>query len=77
MAKSRSTPSPSPSPSRQYLASLGFSNGNGSPKPETDTARLVRIETLLERVQGTLETQFKRMGEMQALIDRLCADRNR
>jgi len=75
MAKSRTTPSRSPS--QRFVASLGFSHGNGSTKAETDAERLARIETLLERITESLETQFKRMAEMQGVIDRLSAERRR
>ena len=77
MAKSRSMPTPT-RPFVKYLRSAGGSgNGNGSPPPETEVERLARIEELLLRMQTTLETQFQRMADMQALIDRLTAERNR
>jgi hypothetical protein len=75
MAKSPSIPTPT-RPFVKYLGS-GNGNGNGSPPFETDAERLARIEGLLTRVQTVLETQFLRMADMQALIDRLTAERNR
>jgi hypothetical protein len=76
MAKSRSTPTPPTRPFVQYLVS-GNGNGNGAPPPETDGERVARIEDVLIRMQTVLETQHLRMGDMQALIDRLTAERNR
>ncbi len=74
MAKSRSSSSPAP---RSFVSSLGFTGGNGSPVPETDSDRLARIEEVLARMQATLETQFQRIADMQVMIDRLTAERNR
>ena len=73
MAPSRSTLAHS----KQFVASLGFSSGNGRVAPESDSERLVRIELLLGRVQEALETQFERISDMQAIIDRLTAERGR
>lgn len=75
MAKSRSMPTPT----RPFVRNLhsGNGNGNGSPPPETEAERLARIEELLLRMQTTLDTQFVRMADMQARIDRLTAERNR
>ncbi len=75
MAKSRSMPTPT-RPFVKYL-SPGNGNGNGSHTPETEAERLARIEELLLRMQTTLDTQFVRMADMQARIDRLTAERNR
>ena len=75
MAKSRSIPT-STRPFVRYLGS-GNGNGHGSPPLETDDERLVRIEGVLTRMQTVLETQFLRMADMQVLIDRLTAERNR
>jgi len=74
MAKSHSTPSPT---RRPFMSSLGVGGGNGSPVPETDAERLARVEEGLDRIQTTLETQFQRIADMQVLIDRLTAERNR
>jgi hypothetical protein len=74
MAKSRSTPPATPRP---FVRRLDLAHGNGSPVPETDTQRFDLLEGLLVRIQETLETQFKRMADMQVLIDRLTADRDR
>jgi hypothetical protein len=74
MAKSRATPSPT---RRPFIRSLGFSGGNGSPVPVTDAERLARMEEALTRIQTTLDTQFQRIADMQVLIDRLTAERNR
>jgi hypothetical protein len=74
MAKSRSTPSPK---RRPFVSSLGFAGGNGSPVAETDAERLARMEEVLARIQTTLDTQFQRIADMQVLIDRLTAERNR
>jgi hypothetical protein len=71
MAKSRSTPTPRP-----FVTSLGFSGGNGKPAPETDAERLAHVEQVLARMQVTLDTQFRRIADMQVLIDRLTAERN-
>jgi hypothetical protein len=79
MAKSRSTPTPT-RPFVRYLAhgsGNGNGNGNGAPPHETDAERLAHVEGLLVRVQSVLETQFLRMADMQVLIDRLNAERNR
>ena len=73
MAKSRSTPSLN----RPFVSSLGFTGGNGSPAPETGADRLTRMEAVLARMQATLDTQFQRIADMQVLIDRLTAERNR
>jgi hypothetical protein len=75
MAKSRSIPT-STRPFVRYLVS-GNGNGHGAPPLETDDERLARIEGLLTRMQTVLETQFLRMADMQVLIDRLTAERNR
>ena len=40
-------------------------------------ARLSHIEESLVRMQSVLETQFRRMADMQVLVDRLTAERNR
>jgi hypothetical protein len=73
MAKSRSTPTPT----RPFVRYLGHGNGNGAPPPETDAGRLARVEALLTRMQTVLETQFQRIADMQVLIDRLNAERQR
>ena len=70
MAKSRSMPTPT----RPFVTYLGSGNGNGSPLPATDADRLARVEELLTRMQTMFETQFKRMADMQVLIDRLTAE---
>ena len=72
MAKSPSTPTP-----RSLVRSLVFSRDNGSPTLETDTERLARLEDMLTRTQAALDTQFQRLADMQVLIDRLTAERNR
>ena len=76
MAKSRFTP-PSSTAAREYAARMGFAGGNGSPKAETNSEHLARIETLLEHVQESLDTQFKRIADMQAAIDRMKAEQHR
>ncbi len=73
MAKSRSTPIPS----RPFVKYFAHGNGNGTPPPETDAERLARMEELLNRMQIALETQFKRIADMQVLIDRINAERPR
>jgi len=73
MAKSRSTPTPT----RPFVKYLGSGNDNGTPPPETDAERLARVEELLDRMQIALETQFQRIADMQVLIDRLNAERQR
>jgi hypothetical protein len=35
------------------------------------------VEELLLRMQTVLETQFERIADMQVLIDRMAAERNR
>ena len=74
MPTTRSTTSPTQRPFVTYLRS---GNGNGSLPPETEGERLARIEDVLIRMQTVLETQFQRMADMQVLIDRLTAERNR
>jgi len=49
-----------------------MTGGNGSPAPEPD--RLARIETMLERLQQTLDTQFERIAQIQAQLDRAITD---
>ena len=75
MAKLRLTP-PLLSP-RMRTHRVGSSNGNGNGSQvdgqETIENRVQRIETILERMQQTLDTQFKRMSDLAALIDRLNA----
>jgi hypothetical protein len=56
---------------------LGSGNGNGSPVHKTEAQRLAHVEELLLRMETVLETQFQRMADMQVLIDRLTAERNR
>jgi hypothetical protein len=73
MAKSRSTPKPT----TPFVSYLGPGNGNGATPPETDTERLARMEESLNRMQVILETQFQRIADMQVLIDRLNAERQR
>ena len=75
MAKSRSTPTST----RPFVSYRGHGNGNGhgSPPPENDGERLARVEESLTRLQTMMETQFKRTADMQVLIDRLTAERNR
>ncbi|CEF49016.1 unnamed protein product [uncultured bacterium] len=73
MAKVRSTPTST----RPFLSYLGPGNGDGAPPPGTDAERLARVEELLTRMQTVLETQFQRMAEMQALIDRMNAEPRR
>jgi len=73
MAKSRSTPTPT----RPFVKYLAHGNGNGAPPPETDAERLERLEELLNGMQIALETQFQRIADMQVLIDRLNAERQR
>jgi hypothetical protein len=74
MATTRSTLS---ADTRPFVKYFGAGNGNGSPAPETDAQRLAHVEELLRRMQTVLETQFQRMADMQVLIDRLTAERNR
>jgi hypothetical protein len=73
MLKSRSTPTST----RPFIRYLGTGNGNGAARPETDAERFMHIEDLLTRMQTMLETQFNRIADMQVLIDRLTAERNR
>ena len=76
MAKSRTTrPPPVFETVRRYTAQLGLTGGNGAPEAETDAERLERIERLLEAMQAMLDTQFKRISEMQVEIDRLAKER--
>ncbi len=74
MATTDSTPTPT---RRAFLSYLGSGNGNGSHAPQTEAERLAHVEALLLRMQTVLETQFQRMSDMQVLIDRLNAERNR
>ena len=79
MAKSRSTPTPT-RPFVRYLAhgsGNGNGNGNGAPPHETDAERLAHVEQLVARLQTMLDTQFQRIADMQVVIDRLTAERNR
>jgi hypothetical protein len=69
-----STPLPT---RRPFVSYLGSGNGNGSPVPKTEAQRLAHVEELLLRMETVLETQFQRMADMQVLIDRLTAERNR
>jgi hypothetical protein len=71
MAKSHSMPTST----RTFVQYLG--SGNGSRPPETKVQRLSHIEESLVRMQSVLETQFRRMADMQVLVDRLTAERNR
>ena len=52
-----------------YRASFDVTGGNG--RVHTDTERLERLEALLEAIQQTLDTQFRRMAAMQAELDQL------
>jgi hypothetical protein len=52
---------------RPLRASL--TRGNGTPEPDAD--RLARLEQVIEDMQQTLDTQFRRMADMQAEIDAL------
>jgi hypothetical protein len=74
MATTHSTPSLTPRPFVRYL---GSGNGTGSPAPKTEAQRLAHVEELLLRMQTVLETQFERIADMQVLIDRMAAERNR
>jgi hypothetical protein len=80
MVKSRTTLPPVISPVidsiRRYTAQLGLTGGNGAPHAETDSERLAHIERLMESMQTMLDTQFKRMSEMQVAIDRLVPKRD-
>jgi hypothetical protein len=73
MAKSRSMPTPT----RPFVKYLGSGNGNGSHAPQTEAHRLAHVEELLLRMQTVLETQFQRIADIQVLIDRLNAERDR
>ncbi len=59
------------------MSPLGYMGGNGSHAPETEAERLTRMEAVLARMQAALDTQFQRIADMQVLIDRLTAERNR
>ena len=74
MAKVRPLP---PTPKRFIPAKVSMSGGNGSPAPETDAEHLARVEDALADIRRLLDVQLQRMGEMQALIDRLMGDRTR
>jgi hypothetical protein len=58
---------------RSLFAGFTFAGGNGEPAAESDAERFARIEAVLERMQQVLDTQLRRMGEMQVAIDRLLA----
>ena len=58
-------------PSRAYLVRARCpSVGDGS-SPASDAERLSHVEALLEDVRNELTVQLRRMGDMQAEIDRL------
>jgi len=54
-----------------FRASL--TGGNGSIAPDAD--RLERMEEALTQIPKALETQFARISELQAQVDRLVAER--
>ena len=66
MAKSRQA---LPSKARPYTSRLSLTGGNGAPGPETDAERIAHLEALVERMQQTLDVQFKRIAEMQMQLD--------
>jgi|KBSMisStandDraft_5_1062788.scaffolds.fasta_scaffold6199707_1 hypothetical protein len=73
MAKSRSTPGRSsrrppmiPFTARTVRASL--TSGNGK---QTIDDRLKRLEEVIEKLQGALDTQFARTAALQAELDAL------
>jgi hypothetical protein len=57
-------------PSRAYSVHARLSGGNGS-VPTSEAERLGHVEALLEDVRKELTVQLRRMGDMQAEIDRL------
>jgi hypothetical protein len=59
-----------PSPDRA-AARVRVTGRNGS--AESDANRDARIDALLESIQQTLETQFRRIAAMQAELDHLKA----
>jgi hypothetical protein len=59
------------------LRGLDCSLDYGKPAPETDAERLAHVEQLVARLQTMLDTQFQRIADMQVVIDRLTAERNR
>ena len=73
MAKARLTPLPK----RFVAAKASLAGGYGSPAPETDAEHLERVEDALADIRRLLQVQLQRMGEMQAMIDRLMAERKR
>ena len=54
-----------------YRARFDATGGNG--KVHSDVERLERLEALLQAMQQTLDTQFRRMATMQAELDHLKA----
>jgi hypothetical protein len=73
MPKSRLTPS---SQTRPDTSPLSMKAGIGPSILETDADRFARFEVLLERMQHTLDMQFQRIAELQAVLDRLAAPRD-
>jgi hypothetical protein len=59
------------------LRGLDCSLDYGKPAPETDAERLAHVEQLVARLLTMLDTQFQRIADMQVVIDRLTAERNR
>ena len=55
------------SPLRTYA-----SGGNGSPK-DSQADRLARIESVLDTIEASLETQFQRIADLQVQLDRVIA----
>ena len=62
---------------RAFVGRVNRSGGNDYPERETDAQSFTRIEDALVRIEAALATQFQRMADMQVLIDRLTAERNR
>lgn len=53
------------------LVRASLVGGNGT--PATDAQRIARLETVIEAMQQTLDTQFKRIAAIQAELDHVKA----
>ena len=71
--RSRAATPPAAPASRRRPIRAHLTDGNVSPYPDAD--RLARVEAMLEQLQQTLETQFERIAQLQAQLDRAIADR--
>ena len=61
--------SPPSKTAHPHSARASVTGGNGAPVPETDAERIAHLEALMERMQQTLDVQFRRMAEMQMQLD--------